>query len=78
MKTSTIMWTLAVLIMLFGAGAYWYSASPALAPAQTEAQNTGGSNLPEGDMAPVPSTPIASTSASANVTASTSLGHYIQ
>jgi hypothetical protein len=67
------MWTLAVLIILIGAGAYFYSATPAVAPAtaQNEIPNPGGTNLPAGDLTPTPTTPIASSSAT--VSASSSL-----
>lgn len=76
MKTSTIVWTLAVLIILFGVGAYWYSVAPANAPVttQNEVPGIGNSNLPPGDLAPVPSTPIASSS-SAGAAASSSFKH---
>jgi len=76
MKTSTIVWTLAVLIVLVGVGAYFYTAPIANAPTtatQNEVPNPSGSNLPAGDLAPVPATPIASSSA--NINASTTLGH---
>jgi hypothetical protein len=76
MKTSTIVWTLAVLILLLGTGAYWYSVTPVIAPtttSQTEIPNPSGSNLPVGDLTPTPSTPIGSSSTS--VGASTTLSH---
>jgi hypothetical protein len=76
MKTSTMMWTLAVLIILISAGAYYYSNSIGTSNTTTttnEIPNPSGSNLPAGDLAPVPATPIASSSA--NINASTSLGH---
>ena len=73
MKTSTIMWTLAILIILLGGGAYFYAAPSVNAPTvtQNELPNPSGTNLPAGDMAPTPTTPIASSSAT--VSASTSL-----
>lgn len=63
MKTSTIIWILTALIIVIGIGAYTYTAPAGTPVAQTEVPNPNGSNLPVGDMAPVPSTPIASSSA---------------
>ena len=62
MKTSTMMWTLAILIILLGAGAYLFTGSPAAAPTTTVVNTTATNSepLPTGDMAPVPTKPIGS------------------
>lgn len=67
MKTSTIVWTLALLIIIVGIGAYAYI-NPANAPTAAEAPNPSGTNLPAGDMAPVPTVPIGSSSATVSAT----------
>lgn len=68
MKTSTIVWTLAVLIVLIGTGAYFYLAAPANAPAPAGqvniSPNPSGTSLPAGDMTPTLTTPIASSTVS--------------
>ncbi len=75
MKTSTFAWTLTALIVLAGIAWYVYAntSSAYTAPAATTADttvNTGpGPDYTGGDMAPTPSTPIASST----VTSSTSL-----
>jgi hypothetical protein len=63
------MWTLAVVIILMGAGAYYYSTSiNGTTAATVEVSNTTPTNLPAGDMAPTPSTPIASSTVGASTT----------
>jgi energy-converting hydrogenase Eha subunit F len=71
MKTSTIVWTLAVLIVLVGVGVYFYVAPTAEAPAPTpNVTVTNTDPLPAGDLAPVPTTPVASSSTSGSINAS--------
>ena len=83
MKTSTIVWTLAVLIVLVGVGSYAYTTqTPTTADTTPTSQatvntNPGGVEYQPGDMTPTPETPIDKSNASTSVTASTTV-HFSQ
>ena len=83
MKTSTIVWTLAVLIILVGVGSYAYTTqTPTTADTSPTSQTTVNTNPggidyhPTGDMAPTPETPIDTSGTSTTSASTTSTVHF--